>query len=116
MRVARDSLRLITGGERRIRSGPPWLSQSGCNKAEVAMATNQFQKIQVTLTVSREFHQVLENVARCCNQTVEKYALDALIGHIDCDMQVDAGSLLGFKKDREGYQPQLRALASGGAA
>lgn len=79
------------------------------------MSTNQSQKIQVTITVSREFHRILERMAKSFDQTVEKYALALIICGLDCDLQTSAGSMLGFKNEIQ-YQDQLRALAAGGTA
>jgi len=79
------------------------------------MSTNQSQKIQVTITVSREFHQVLEKVALAYDHSVEEYIIDQLICGLDADLQAPAGSVLGFKESQD-YSDQLRILASGGAA
>ena len=67
------------------------------------------QKIQVTITVSQEFHKILEKVAKSYDEPIEKYVIGELIFGLDADLQADAGLLLGLKESEE-YCDQLRAL------
>jgi len=67
------------------------------------------QKIQVTITVSQEFQQVLEKIAKSYDESIEEYVLCQVIFGLDADLQADAGLLLGLKESEE-YCDQLRAL------
>ena len=79
------------------------------------MSQNESQKIHVTITVSQEFHQVLEKMAKAYDHSVEEYVIDQLICGIDSDLQAPAGPLFGFEECKD-YCDQLRALAAGGTA
>lgn len=79
------------------------------------MSQNESQNVQVTLTVPQEFYNILEEIAKSFDQSVEEYIIDGVISGLDGDLQESVGSLLGLKERYE-YYDQLRALISGGTA
>ena len=85
------------------------------------MSKKKSENVEVTFTVPKEFHNILQLVARANGQTIEKFVIDELITGIDSELQehhhISPGlwSLAGFQWEPE-YADKLRTIAAGGVA